>query len=247
MIVVFSGTGNSQAVAERLARCLDGERVVPLSRLDETSFEGESRVIWVHPVHGWRIPRVVEEAVRRTAGAPGHLTHHAVMTCGDDVGTTARQWHRMWAEIGLRGGLVRSVMMPNTYVCLPGFDVDPDEVAARKLAQYPARIETIARDISDGRTDDNVVEGQFPRLKSGLLGSFFRRFLMDSRSFRATDGCNGCGTCARHCPTGNITIAEERPQWGDGCTLCLGCYHVCPGRNIRYGRFTENKGQWLKR
>lgn len=51
-----------------------------------------------------------------------------------------------------------------------------------------------------------------------------------SRLFRADpERCARCGTCARGCPTHNISWRRgEMPVWGRECVLCLNCVTVCP-------------------
>ena len=39
--------------------------------------------------------------------------------------------------------------------------------------------------------------------------------------------CNGCGTCANLCPLGNIEI-NKIPQFKDKCIFCLRCVSYCP-------------------
>ena len=135
--------------------------------------------------------------------------------------------------------------MPNTYVLLPGFDVDSPVVADAKLAAAPARISAIARGIRHRARVDDVIRGSMPWLKSRIVYPLFRRFMMSPRPFRATDSCTSCGLCARECPMGNITIGSDgRPSWGDDCALCLGCYNRCPSHAVAYGRATAAKGQY---
>ncbi|WP_372520470.1 EFR1 family ferrodoxin [Candidatus Ruminimicrobiellum ovillum] len=42
-----------------------------------------------------------------------------------------------------------------------------------------------------------------------------------------TKKCNGCGTCATLCPTENIEI-KDIPQFKDKCIFCLRCASYCP-------------------
>ena len=42
-----------------------------------------------------------------------------------------------------------------------------------------------------------------------------------------TKKCNGCGTCANLCPTENIEI-KDVPQFKDKCIFCLRCVSYCP-------------------
>lgn len=174
-------------------------------------------------------------------------THcYGVMTCGDDTGNTSRQLRRV---IALTGGHVRatfSVIMPNTYVLMKGFDTDPEDVAEAKLDAAPARVAAIADAIACGFSGDDVVRGRFAWFKSAVIYPWFRRFAMSPKPFHATDDCVGCSICARACPLANITMREGRPSWGDDCALCLRCYHICPRRAVAYGNATRGKSRYSR-
>jgi len=42
--------------------------------------------------------------------------------------------------------------------------------------------------------------------------------------------CTGCGTCARECPDGIVTMVEDRPSFNDvqTCSYCGLCEDICP-------------------
>lgn len=68
MILFFSGTGNSRYIARRLAAALGDELVSVNDRIksgDTGAVRADGRLIFVTPTYGWRIPRVVEEWIRR--------------------------------------------------------------------------------------------------------------------------------------------------------------------------------------
>jgi len=252
MIFCFSGTGNSRYVAEGLSRLL-GMDVINITR---SSFERAQTIpvadrltVWVFPIHSWGVPDFVVRFVKRVAsgcGLPYGGCHYMVCTCGDDIGLAHLQWRRLMLEKGWDPVAAYSVRMPNTYVVLPGFDVDKPDVARRKLDEAHGRIEEIARAISAGSVDDDVTEGGFPWIKSRIIYPYFMKRMISPRPFMAMPGrCVGCGRCVSACPLGNIHLdGSRRPVWGADCTLCLGCYHVCPEQAVQYGRRTVSKGRY---
>lgn len=240
MIALFSGTGNSLLVARALSKQL-GDEILDIAS-DASLPDNSERIIWVFPVYSWGLPPVLAEFIGRQSNLKGR-SHWCVMTCGDDVGYADRAWHQALSSAGasdLRG--IFSVEMPNTYVCLPGFDVDSAEVAVRKLDAMPDRVESICQCIRNEDVKTDVVRGALPRFKTRFIYPVFRRLLMSARPFRSTDACISCGLCAKSCPLHNITMAGGLPAWGGNCTLCLRCYHICPQHAVARP-CTKGKGQ----
>ena len=250
MIAYFSCTGNSRAVALRLARRL-GETAVDLSTLLRQPSpwlqiaDGE-RLVFVFPVHSWGLPKGFAEFLQSLTvdGKPSYCA--MVCTCGDDCGLAARQWADAMTELGIKTDAEFSVQMPNTYVLLPGFDVDKKNVEQRKLADMPAAVECIAQRIEARAEGDFTHHGAVAWLKTRLVYPWFMRHV-DDRKFFATDACTGCGLCARVCPTKNIVVADRRPEWHGDCLNCLACYHNCPHHAVQFGRNSKNKGQYVCR
>ncbi len=245
MILVFSGTGNSLAVAREISR-LSGD-VIEMIRPGRVIAPGRGLVIWVFPVYSWGLPPIVSDFIKAQPNLGGRR-HCCVFTCGDDVGMADRSWRTAMKRAGaddLRA--VCSVQMPNTYVCLPGFDVDSSQLSHAKLDAMPGTVARIYDVIISGERTTDVVRGRFPWVKTKLIYPLFRRFMMSPRQFHVTQACTVCGKCARSCPLGNITMdggADSRhPHWHDRCTLCLRCYHICPHHAIAYGKSTADKGQ----
>lgn len=264
MILWFSGTGNSRVVAERLAAGLSQQLRELTPDITASRFallDGESSIIWVCPVYSWGIPPYVRSIMKNidisAGGKP--LTHHLVLTCGDDCGLASDMWRKDMSARGWTAGNAYSVIMPNNYVCMKGFNVDPVELAERKLAEAPARIDAVAAGIrayKPGDTPaDDIVRGSFAWIKTRVIYPWFVRNAMSPKPFRYTKDCISCGKCAAACPLGNVTMqsgapdssgrSRRRPSWGPSCAGCLACYHVCPRHAVMYGKSTVGKGQYM--
>ena len=261
MIYYFSGTGNSLRVARHLAEVLD-ERLSSMTNPNPT--DGEA-IGLVFPVYAWGIPNVVEKFVGsffKAGESCGEGTFlYAVMTCGDDVGYADHV-----LDAALRRACGRSldaafsVQMPNTYVCLPGFDVDSPELVEAKLAREGNRVREVAELVRERRSERHLVRGGSPWAKTYVLRPLFRRFLLTDKYFHAdTSRCTSCGKCQKICPVGNIlliegdqkqTLSEKGseprgvPLWQSHCVGCLACYHACPHHAINFGCMTQKKGQY---
>ena len=202
--------------------------------------EGE-KVGFVFPVYAWGPPKIVLRFIHQLKlDKPGYLFF--VCTCGDDTGRTAQIFSSAVTRKGWQCVAGYSVTMPNTYVSLPGFDVDDKDIETQKVQNAVARVRFINEEITSRAQmkQYNCHEGALPFTKSYLLRPLFNAFLMSPKPFHATEACIGCKKCEKVCPVGNITVTD-RPVWGGNCTQCLACYHVCPVHAVEYGKMTGKK------
>lgn len=248
MIFYFSATGNSKAVAKALEREL-GDRAVSITDFKEPC-PSHNAAAWlslgiVFPVYGWNPPSVVYEFLDNLFCLGVNTDYlYLVATCGDDIGTADKRMYEFLRSHNMKCNSAFSITMPNTYVCLPGFDVDKEDVRQNKLAGFHDRITYIASQIKARNHTVSVNRGAFPRIKTGLLGWLFAKFLMTDRYFHTTSTCALCKKCITVCPRHNISISYNKIMWNKNCSGCLACYHHCPHRAVRFGVFSDNKGQY---
>lgn len=260
MIIYFSGTGNTRHCAAELSRLIGDQTLeikggMLLSPSLTRVATDDKRIIWMFPVYSWGIPPVVESFLcRAIIKVPSDAVHHLVVTCGDDIGKTDMQWRKILCERGFKDAKAFSVIMPNTYVLMKGFDTDPQELEDKKIADSAARLEHIASEIGNlGQSEEktersaDATRGRFAAIKSSLIYPWFIRHAMSPKPFHVNDKCTGCGLCAKNCPLGNIIlIGHHKPLWSQACALCLRCYHICPHHAVEYGNKTATKGQYTR-
>lgn len=252
MILYFSATGNSKAVAQLLSEKLHDisfniAQNYNNEELIKAVYEEETALGFVFPVYGWNIPDIIYTFFEKLSGTKINARYtFFVVTCGDDVGIIDKQIIKLTAKTGLPCNAIFSVTMPNIYVCLPGFDVDNEETVNVKLSNYPERINDIANLIKTRKNIILIKRGIFPRIKTYVLGTIFKKILIKDKYFHTNSDCTSCSACVKVCPTKNITIKNNHTvTWNNHCIGCLSCYHHCPVRAIRYGLFTKSKGQYL--
>lgn len=248
MIFYFSGCGNSRHAAETLAQGLDDTLFfIPQEaregRHDYVLGEGE-RVGFVFPVYSWAPPRLVIDFVRQLHfdKSPGYV--YFACTCGDQCGQTEKVFRKVLKEKGLELSACFSLIMPETYIGMPGFKLDTEENAKRKIK---AADETLRRNLPRLLNKEHFSEitvGGLAWLKSHVINAGFSHYATDDRKYLSTEQCIHCGKCVEVCPLQNITLEENRPKWHGHCTMCMACYHHCPVNAIQYGKATQGKGQY---
>lgn len=252
MIFYFSGTGNSRYVARVLSEIL-GSDIVCISECESNNdFEdNDGSVGFVFPVYSWGVP---PEVLSFIDNLPESFFHNinvrhtpvwCVMTCGDEVALAPEMFRQAFSRHGVEVESIWSVTMPNNYVLLPGFDVDPKEVERRKLAEAPTRISEIAEGILQHRKTVDVVRGGSAWIKTKMVYPLFKRWGIFPKKWHSTSSCVGCGICVGNCPNGNVRMVDGMPVWGADCCSCLACYHSCPRHAVEYGSVTKKKGQYF--
>ena len=252
MIFYFSGTGNTRWIARQIAEAVGEELVfipdaIRQGRYDYTLQAGE-RIGICFPTHGWQPPRIVRDflAQVRIANAEERFCW-ALTTCGDNMGECMAILNKDLRKKGIEAETLFSVIMPESYVCLPFMVTDTEEKEAWKLENAQHQLSHIIPIIRDRKRGiEELEKGATPRLYSYVIGGYFNKRMITDRKFTVdTDVCIRCGKCVAVCPVDNIVGTP--PQWlhNGRCTCCLACYHHCPVHAINYGRITRRRLQYV--
>ena len=253
MIFYLSDTGNTEWAAKTIAEATNDKLLfIPeLLRAGQCEFtlQERERLGFCFPVHGWRPPMIVREFIRRLViNSEGHYVY-ALCTAGDDIGETMDIFRKDLSVRGIDLRAAFSLIMPESYLGLPFFNVDSPKKEKAKKDKAAAGLRDYVNDILQDREVSHLVLGHWPRINSRFLGGCFAKCLVTDKKFVVDSRlCVKCGICADVCPTKDIIggLGHE-PQWKhDGsCLACFACYHHCPHHAINWGTLTKHKGQYF--
>lgn len=242
MVLYFSGTGNSRYVAKRIAEISEDEIISINQRIkngDHSSIKSERPLVFVGPVYAGRLPRVMEEYIRKVAFSGTQKTYF-VGTCAATPWVTAQYVEKLCAEKSFSLLGFNSVVMPQGY--LAGGGTQPKEVNDKVLEEAEPKIIAIAETIRDKQMLPKEQPGK--AIMSKVLNPIMYSMMISAKNFRVTEKCNGCGKCQQHCPLNNVKLTNGKPVWGKECTHCMACIAGCPCEAIEYGKKTVGKPRY---
>ena len=227
MILYFSGTGNSLAIARKIAEAIN-DQVLPLTEAVQQDLTNEQRIGLVFPTYDFNLPPAMPEMVSRLNISPKSYVF-TVVTCGSMVGNCIWVLRRLLREKGIELAYSHKVSVPDNSAL--AFGRNPNK-QLKKFERVPARMEQI---ISELQAESHTLHYSWFSLLSWLLGRpAIEKGMIHCLGPKVNpDKCTGCNTCVRVCPLGNIDLKDKKAIIGDNCTVCLACVHACPQQAIR--------------
>ena len=239
MIIWFSGSGNSLAIARKIAD-KTGEQILPIYEAVRMDLSAEKRIGLVFPTYWLDAPLAIKALVPRLQ-LPKDAYTFIVITCGAQTNNAVWTVRRILKSKGVRLDYCNKIRVPDTSAL--AFGRNPND-QAWKLSKYAPRLERIIADIQAGKRGlhysgfDPV--GWLLNLGNDTASSYKRTL-----PYINADKCIGCGICTKVCPQGNIKLTDNKAVMADDCTLCLACLHNCPQQAVEVnGRPTLKENQY---
>ena len=239
-MAVFSQTGSTQSVAERIRTGLEsGGNSVTLFKIGQDTLPdlGGFDVIGVgSPTFFFTLPFSVVGFIRSLPDLTGKSAFSFV-TYGTTRGDSANHLRLMLLATGLKEF--------GTFACCGqdywlgyitrGYLFSPDSPTGEELAAAEEFGKTVAARIEGEEFEGGELDPApsfVYKLERHLTRPFYVK--MYTKMFTANKKtCDGCGVCARKCPMNNIEMKDSRPKWGTDCLLCMSCELACPADAIK--------------
>lgn len=244
IIYYFTGTGNSLAAARMVAAALKDCELVPIAVLKDTPgniVPAADRVGIVCPVYDAGVPRIVAEFAERLDLSGAGYTF-AIVTMGGTGVSALHQLNKILMKG--RGGKLDAafaVKMPGNFPPVGRPPEGEKKIAILKAADR--HLVSIARTIDQGIAVPPGFSPGSSLMRCLIYPPFFQNVHGMDKAFSVSDACTSCGTCAKVCPVGNITLANDRPAWQHHCEYCCACLHFCPVEAIQLNVFQGTTGR----
>ncbi|WP_413854414.1 EFR1 family ferrodoxin [Candidatus Ruminimicrobium bovinum] len=229
-IYVFSGTGNTLMVANKIAEvfnknsCIASvdkmEHVQPRDiKLGTTVGIGFTTAFWnTYPfVRNW-----IDNLPDGNKTKVFLFTTMGDSSCGMIAHIAKILENKNYKVIGAKG-----FIMPNNFLL-----VRSDKANKKRIEKTFVKVEEYVKGIINSK--GYVRKNNFFSSVSFFISSFITTKLWNTKLAKKimkfkTDKtkCNACGMCAEICPLGNINI-KEFPEFGNKCIFCLRCVSYCP-------------------
>lgn len=244
MILYFTGTGNSRYIANAITSITKDELVSINEKIktkDTQAIQTDGRLVFVLPTYGWRIPRVVEEWVRKTEFT-GVEKVWFIMNCGSGIGNGAGYIQKLCREKSFFCMGTMGITMPENYIAM--FQTPDKQEAATIIKKADPVIKEAGQMIAEGKAYPDPNPNILDKFLSTVVNPVFYKVFVKADGFYAKDSCIGCGKCQEICPLQNIKMKDGKPEWGKDCTHCMACISRCPAEAIEYGRKSVGKRRY---
>ncbi len=245
-IFYFTGTGNSLAVARKIAKQLGDTKLLSIrhdqQELDASTYE---RVGFVFPVYYYMMPIFVENFIRKLLLSKKQYIF-GIAAHGSSRGLALVGLRDLLEERGYKLKGEYSIVMPGNYIVEYG--AFPDKINNFILKRAEKTVHRISESIQQNIETDPIGPRAFERLylsfKSGRKNIIDKRmnFKSQDKHFNINHNCNGCRVCEKVCPVNNISMTVDgRPVWNNSCEQCMACIQWCSKRSINYMNKTQNR------
>lgn len=241
MIFYFSGTGNSEFAAKKLAgeneRLIDMAAATKNQEFDYELEEGE-KLGFVFPVYFYTVPTFVAEFIDKL-NVTNVSYSYAVITCGGSISKAGVVLKRLLGDKSIKLSYVKELLMPDNSMLF--YQIPKASEGKVRVEAATLKLEAVKKEVELGKTTELGASAG----TSTLLGKAYKLCQGTKKFWADAEKCIGCGLCENNCPEAVIKLVDKKPVWNkEKCCKCSACINRCPKQAIQYGKKTANRNRY---
>ncbi|MCL2563728.1 MAG: EFR1 family ferrodoxin [Oscillospiraceae bacterium] len=233
LMLYFSGTGNSRYIAELFCGQTDAACHSIEEKIDfKVLIDAEDVIGFCYPVYFSSVPKMMR------AFAAEHMEalkgKQVIIFCTQFMlsGYGSRKFVFLFPKGHVDVIYTAHFFMPNNMPDVPVLPISSDKGIEKSLARAEKKMETVCRNIRDGKVKKrgfSPAAHLLGLLQSTSMGAMERRA---NRAVSIDSDCTKCGLCLTICPMDNFSMDAQGVRHNHNCTMCYRCINVCPEKSI---------------
>ncbi len=246
ILYVFSGTGNTLAVAELYKKFFEAARdsgaanTVDIYRISKNSgpFPNPNDYDLIglgYPIHAFCAPEPFIDFCKDLPSVQNKRTF-IFKSSGEGLhinDCSSQKSIKILIKKGYDIVAERHIVMPYNMIYRHN-----DAMAKHMWIYAHALVDMHCRELNEGKRE-KVKRTFLKTMWIAPIGFIERHFShLHGTAFKAdAKKCINCGKCVKTCPENNITVKDGKYKFGHNCVLCMGCSFGCPKDAIKIGLF----------
>ena len=239
LIYYYSGTGNTYASANQLAKLL-GESYVCLPIQRNTLDLEADTVIFIFPVYAYGLPKFIYKLFKNINIKAQRVI--LLSTCGSVSGHFFKQAYKLLTKRGVRISYCNHIDCVENYFAI--FKQNTIEEEKTKITNQEKFTKEIAEQIRSRVTTD-IPNGS---VSGCFISAIFRTFLpVVNLGIRVhKKDCTGCGLCVKNCQIKAIKVVDGKAKIHPSqCQNCQGCVNICPKKAISFMKIKKSTRRYI--
>lgn len=222
-LLYFSPTDTTKKIVTSIANSIDSDFIeyditLPQNRTKPISFTKDDLVIIGVPTYAGRVPKILNDYFDRISASETLAVF--IVTYGnrayEDALLELKDIFTAKGFIGLAAGAFVAEHSSTKELATGRPDVNDLSICMSFGEEIKNRISKFS---SVREINDLNVPGEFP---------YVVKPAMPPMAPVTENSCNSCGICAKHCPTGAISLTNFKEVDANKCLRCCSCIRRCP-------------------
>lgn len=241
LVLYYSTTGNSLAVAKELERGIKDSELEDLLSLEKTKdLSSYESIGFVFPCHLMGVPTFILDKIN-ILNLPKSTYYYAINTSNGAYGDVGNQFKKFLAKKGCQLSYFKPIQMIGNYIL--AYDLPNRSDRAGLLAHAIKECTEVFEAIAIRRTIE--IKPNNPVMTRSVNLLYKKDKKKWKNQFYTSEDCDGCGFCEKACRFNNIQMKSGKPIWGNNCEQCIACIHLCPKQAIELEGQTEGKERYI--